>query len=160
MAEIPISATGVLYDLYNRTTQRVVFIGEASIAGLGVGGGPMPGGPGLGFWGGSPVPHPGHDLPGQPPGIWGGAPIGPNPPGVWPGPGQPPGIWGGAPIGPNPPHPDHGLPEPPTEPPVDPEVPPGDLVVKAPPQGQPGWGYVSTWGWGYFPGGTAAGPKR
>src|SRR5262245_41109684 len=42
MAAIPMTLNGVLYDLYGRTTQRVVLIGEASYTGLGVGGGPMP----------------------------------------------------------------------------------------------------------------------
>ena len=80
MAAVEVTISGVLFDKVNRTTQNVVLIGEASLTGLGVGGGPMPPGPG------------------QPPGIWG-------PPGPWPTPpiqlppgwasGNPPGIWGG-----------------------------------------------------------------
>jgi len=91
---------------------------------LGIGGGPMPGGPGPshpiapggrppGIWGGPPLypdqglpgsqPHPSHPIApgGRPPGIWGGPPLYPDQ-GL---PGQPPGIWGGAP-----PYPDQGLP--------------------------------------------------
>jgi len=41
MAAIPMTFNGVLYDLYGRTTQRVVFIGEASYTELGIGGGPI-----------------------------------------------------------------------------------------------------------------------
>lgn len=79
MASVPVTLDGVVYDLLNRTTQRVVFIGQASLTGLGVGGGPVipdappPGGPP-----GQPI-HP----------IWG--PPGFSPPGA----GMPPGIWGG-----------------------------------------------------------------
>lgn len=50
---------------------RVVIVGEIYNAGLEVGGGPMPGGPGgapPGYWGGS-NPHPDQGLPGQQPGI-------------------------------------------------------------------------------------------
>jgi hypothetical protein len=54
-------------------TEQVVIHGLASIEGLGVGGGPMPGGPPLGFWGGrppeyvdiggpGPQPHPEHPI--------------------------------------------------------------------------------------------------
>lgn len=59
MAAIQVTIDGLLYDKLNRTVQNVVLIGEASLTGLGVGGGPMPPGPG---------------VPGQPPTIW------PNPP--------------------------------------------------------------------------------
>ena len=77
MAEVPVTMNGMLYDLFNRTTQRVVFIGDASLTGLGVGGGPMPPGPGQPPSGGPP------GLPVHP--IWG-------PPGIElpPGPGYPP----------------------------------------------------------------------
>jgi len=100
------------------TFQGVLFFSD-----LGIGGGPMPGGPypdqGLpgkppGFWGGVAPPHPDQGLPGsqphpshpiapggRPPGIWGGPPMYPDQ-GL---PGKPPGIWGGAP-----PYPDQGLP--------------------------------------------------
>jgi hypothetical protein len=46
MAAVEVTITGMLYDKLNRTTQNVVLIGEASLTGLGVGGGPLPGGPG------------------------------------------------------------------------------------------------------------------
>jgi len=41
MAEVPIQISGMLYDLLNKTTQRVVLMGNASIIGLSVGGGPI-----------------------------------------------------------------------------------------------------------------------
>lgn len=41
MSAIEITITGVLYDKINRTSQPVVLIGEASLTGLGVGGGPI-----------------------------------------------------------------------------------------------------------------------
>lgn len=77
MAAVEVTISGVLYDKLNRTQQQVVLIGEGSLTGLGVGGGPMP--PGQG----------------SPPGIWG-------PPGPWPTPpihlppgsGGPDHIWG------------------------------------------------------------------
>lgn len=105
MAEVPVTLNGVLFDLWNKTSQRVVLIGDASLTGLGIGGGPMPPGPGQ-----PPVGGP----PGQPihP-IWG--PPGFNPPG----PGMPPGIWGGAP----PLYPDIGFPIP--QPPPGGGRPPG-----------------------------------
>jgi hypothetical protein len=92
------------------TFQGVLFFSD-----LGIGGGPMPGGPypdqGLpgkppGFWGGVAPPHPDQGLPGQPgqpPGIWPspGRPSHPIAPG-----GRPPGFWGGV----APPRPDQGLP--------------------------------------------------
>jgi len=154
MASIPATFVGQAYlsgvGVNPQAAVNITLVGELFYSGVGVGGGPMPGGPGLGFWGGVSPPMPGHDLP--PAGV-----------GIWPSPGRPDqglppsgvGVW------PSPGHPDNTLPvpQPPTEPPIDPEEPPGDLVVKAPPQGQPGWGYVSTWGWGYFPGTTGAGPK-
>jgi len=69
------------------TFQGVLFFSD-----LGIGGGPMPGGP-----------RPDQGLPGQPPGIWPspGHPSHPIAPG-----GPPPGIW------PSPGHPDQGLPGP------------------------------------------------
>lgn len=85
MAAVEVTISGLLFDKLSRTTQNVVLIGEATLTGLGVGGGPMP--PGGGGGGGSP------------PGIWGGGnqPF-PTPPINLPpggGGGQPPGIWGG-----------------------------------------------------------------
>lgn len=67
MAAVEVTISGVLYDKVNRTTQPVVLIGEATLTGLGVGGGPiMP--PGEGgkpphIWGGPIDPYPGHPLP-------------------------------------------------------------------------------------------------
>src|SRR4029077_8079553 len=95
MAAIEVTISGVLYDKLSRTTRPCVLIGEASITGLEVGGGPMPGGPG----GGEP-----------PLGIWGP-------------PTMPPGYWGGG-MGPGvkpQPHPEHPIVLPPDLPP---EIPP------------------------------------
>lgn len=84
MASVEITISGVLYDKLNRTTQQVVLIGEASLTGLGVGGGPIipPGQPvspgvpthpimlpGMPGWG---DPHPAHPIvlpPELPPGV-------------------------------------------------------------------------------------------
>jgi hypothetical protein len=137
MADVPVTLNGVLYDLYGRTTQRVVFIGDASYTGLGVGGGPMPGGPPLGIWGGrpppyvdiggpGPQPHPEHPIV-LPPVDPGGPPVQ-----IWPSPG----------------HPAHPIVLPP---------PPPEGNKPPPPDG--GWGYSSEYGWGYFPMGQSAGPK-
>lgn len=103
MAAVEITISGVLYDKYNRTQQNVVLIGEATLTGLQVGGGPMPPGGGSppGIWGGGNVPMPTPPIANVP-----GAP-GYNPPG------KPPGIWGG----PIDPYPGHPLPEPPGKPP-------------------------------------------
>jgi hypothetical protein len=57
MAAIPVEISGVLFDKKNKTAQNVTLVGMASIAGLSVGGGPMPGG--------EPAPIPPLDL-----GIW------------------------------------------------------------------------------------------
>ena len=77
MAAVEVTISGVLYDKLNRTVQNVVLIGEASLTGLGVGGGPIipPGGGG-----------------GSPPGIWGPNDPRPNPPIAFP-----PGWVGGIP---------------------------------------------------------------
>ena len=95
MSAVEVTITGLLYDRANRTTQNVVLIGEATLTGLGVGGGPI-------------VPEP------QPPGIWPspGHPAHPIAPG-----GKPPGFWGGA--GEGFPTPPIVIPKPPTEPPPD-----------------------------------------
>ena len=136
MAEVPVTMNGVLYDLYNRTTQRVVFIGDASLTGLGVGGGPI-------------VP------PGQPPGGGGQPPGYPTFPIAgypdFPYPSQPiyrPGYPGGSPP------PSLRPPEQPPEGPTD------DNGFVKPPPGDGGWSYHETYGWGYYPGTTAAGPKN
>ena len=94
MAEVPIQISGVLYDKIARTQQSVVLMGNASIIGLSVGGGPIippdttppPGSPGVPthpIWG-----PPGMELPpgpGFPPTVGGGPIYPPNvPPGVQP----------------------------------------------------------------------------
>ena len=61
MSAVEVTISGVLYDKMNRTTQNVVLIGEATLTGLGVGGGPV-------------IPRP------QPPGIWGPTDPRPTPP--------------------------------------------------------------------------------
>jgi hypothetical protein len=76
MAAVEVTISGVLYDKLNRTTQQVVLIGDASLTGLGVGGGPMPGGPPP--WVSHPIPPvvwpnpPGGGAPVPPLGTWGG----------------------------------------------------------------------------------------
>jgi hypothetical protein len=85
----------------------VIFQGTLVFSDVGIGGGPMPGGPSVS----PPIYYP----PAQPPQIWPSPgvpthPIAPGgqPPQIWPSPGvpthpiapggPPPGIWGGAPI--------------------------------------------------------------
>lgn len=131
MAAVEVTISGVLFDKLARTSRPVVLIGEATLTGLGVGGGPMPPGEGGG----------------QPPGIWGPGDPFPTPPianvpGV-PGyrpPGSPPGIW----PGPGPlPHPEHPIVLPPEQVPPDqqpPETPPpGSVTPVPPPAGSAGW---------------------
>lgn len=157
MAEVPVTMNGVLFDLYGRTTQRVVFIGDASLTGLGVGGGPMPGGPPLGFWGGVAPPLPTHPIApgGPPPGIWPspGVPTHPIAPG-----GPPPGIWGGG----NEPFPTPPIPIYPGGSPNPPEPPTGtpdeDGFIKPPPA-EGGWAYHEDYAWMYAPSPGSAGPK-
>jgi hypothetical protein len=93
----------------------VTIIGTMTYSDVGVGGGPMPGGPfpshpwvppspgvpthpwvppGLGFWGGVAPPYPDQGLPGAPPSIWPSPghpahPIAGPPPQIWPSPGHP-----------------------------------------------------------------------
>jgi len=143
MAAVEVTITGMLYDKTARTSQSVVLVGEASLTGLELGGGPMPGGPGrppLGIWGGGGVPMPTppiHLGPGgepQPPGIWGG---------------------GGVPM----PTPPIYIPSPPDPPEVPPGTPPNTVIKEAP---EGGWGYFTNSQGAvysaYNPG--AAGPKR
>jgi hypothetical protein len=106
MAAVEITITGMLYDTLARTTQRVVLIGEATLTGVGVGGGPIvppPGGgggeqPPLGIWGPGD-PRPTLPIAGWDPGTgtWPKPPITPVPPDVTiPPPGSPPQIIPGA----------------------------------------------------------------
>lgn len=105
MSAIEVTISGVLYDKLSRTTRPCVLIGEASLTGLGVGGGPIiPGGGGEG-----------------PPHIWGP-------------PDMPPGFWGGG-MGPGvkpQPHPEHPIVLPPETPPDFQPPPPGSPPVLIP----------------------------
>lgn len=128
MAAVEVTISGVLYDKLNRTQQQVVLIGEGSLTGLGVGGGPMPPGQGGGglpdhIWGGGNVPMPTPPIANVP-----GAP------GY-----RPPGIWGGGNV-PMPTPPIYLPPEqvpPEMKPPETP--PPGSTAPVPPPAGQAGW---------------------
>jgi len=131
----------------------------------------------LGFWGGSPVPHPGHDLPpvlgiwpspghpahpiapgGAPPGFWGGSPLpwpshpiapGGPPPGIWPSPGHP--AHPIAPGGPPPgiwPSPGH-----PAHPIVLPPIPPDEITEDW------GWAWSPFYGWVVVPPGSGGKPQ-
>jgi hypothetical protein len=134
-----------------RTKQRgdkmaavpVTFQGILFFSDVGVGGGPMPGGPHPshpiapggsppGYWGGVAPPYPDQGLPGQPPGIWPspGHPSHPIAPG-----GQPPGIW------PSPGHPSHPI-APGGGPSQGPGFPTAPIVL---PPYEPGGPPVSIW---------------
>lgn len=113
MAAIDITISGVLYDKLSRTTRPVVLIGEASLTGLGIGGGPI-----------------------LPPEGGGGPPVSP---GVPTHPIMLPGMpgWGD----PRPEHPIY-WPPPPTDPPTipsDPKPPPAEGGWGWSPEY--GWGY-------------------
>lgn len=130
MAAVEITIQGMLYDKVSRTyLQNVTIVGNASLTGLGVGGGPIvppEGGgsePPLGIWGPTD-PRPTHPITGLP-GY--GPPIG-----------QPPGIWGPNDPRPTPPiylPPEHVPPE--MKPPETP--PPGSTAPVPPPSGSSGW---------------------
>ena len=128
MAAVEVTISGVLYDKQSRTTRPVVIIGEASLTGLGVGGGPIQppdqgeGPPGI--WGPTD-PRPSHPIAGIP-----GFP-GYNPPGIW---------------GPNDPRP-----TPPIHIPPMPPDPPDNVEEPKPPPEDGGWGWHPEYGWGYFP---------
>lgn len=88
MAAIPVTIDGMLYDLYARTSQRVILFGDASVTGIGIGGGPIiPPGQPPGIWGGGNVPMPSPPIANVP-----GAP-GYQPPERPPEPVQPPVEW-------------------------------------------------------------------
>lgn len=76
MASVAITISGVLFDKYARTGRPVTLVGEASLTGFGVGGGPIMPGP------------PDEKPPGFPPGIWPG-PGDPDYPGGLPHPAHP-----------------------------------------------------------------------
>lgn len=138
MAAVEITISGVLYDKVNRTSQNVVLIGEATLTGLGVGGGPMPPGGGTGIWGPTdPRPTPPIYLP---PGYPGSPPSGAHPehpiywpPGTQPHPEHPialppPTVW---PPGPGIDVPSHPIViPPPVDPDKPPEIPPGLITWK------------------------------
>jgi hypothetical protein len=113
---------------------QTTFVGVAVITGLGLGGGPMPGGPGqppLSIWGPTD-PRPGNPISGIP-GLPGG-------------PGQQPGIWG--PNDPRPGNPISGIPGLPGAPGQQPPPPGGG-------GGSPGswrWVYSPFYGWVLDPG--------
>lgn len=77
MAAVNITISGVICDKYGRTITPCTIVGDATITGLGVGGGPMPpgeggGSPPLGIWGGANEPFPTPpiaNVPGLPPTI-------------------------------------------------------------------------------------------
>jgi hypothetical protein len=113
MAAVEVTITGVLYDKYARTSRPVVLIGDATLIGVGVGGGPIEGGPG------------------SPPGIWGPTDPRPTHPIVLPPDQVPPGMQP-----PSPPPPGTTSPVPPPEGsggwPVSGQVPPPYVVMTYP----------------------------
>lgn len=169
MAAVPITITGMeVRD--DGTSGNVTIVGMASLTGLGVGGGPAPGGQPPTIWDPKPpyvdIGGPG-PQPGGPVGIWGPNDPRPTQPIVIPpGPTAPPGSVS-LPIAPG--GPNAGFPDVPGYPPyvsggpivgllpIDPTPPPEG--AKPPPPGG-GWGYSPDYGWGYFPGTGGAGPRR
>jgi hypothetical protein len=164
----------------------VIFQGVLFFSDVGVGGGPMPGGPPLGIWGpGSGFPTNPIAPGGSPPGIWPSPgypshPVAGQPPGIWPSPGYPahPVAPGGGPSqgGPFPTNPivlppyveggppvtiwpNPGKPAHPIVIPPPPPPPPDSEAIKPPPE-TGGWAYAPEYGWGYFPGEGSGGPKR
>ena len=137
MAAVEVTLSGVWYDKVNRTMSPGVFIGEASLTGLGVGGGPIippPRPPDSGLVPGWPEipPYPGQLPPGTvPPHIWGPTDPRPTPP-IYIPPMVPPSLQP-----PEPPAP--GSPTTPVPPPagsagwpVQPITPPAYIVVQYP----------------------------
>ena len=130
MASVALQIRGTLYDLQAKTSRQVVLMGEASLLGLEIGGGPIlppdgGGGNGDHIWGGGNVPMPSPPIANVP-----GAP-GYRPPGDH--------IWGGG----NEPFPTPPIFIPPNVPPTltPPHQPqPGDPVTPVPPpEGSGGW---------------------
>lgn len=136
MASTPVTLVGVVYtDKTGNPPTPITIVAEMYATNLGVGGGPMPGGPPLGIWGGGGVGnYPDAGLPGPQPG---------GPVGIWGGPYWPPVASQGPGFPTNP----IVIPRPPVEFPT----PPAE-GNKPPPEGG-GWGYSADYGWGYFPGG-------
>lgn len=126
MAAVEVTITGVLYDKLARTSRPVVLIGDATLTGLGVGGGPVY--PPEGGGGGGGGEHPEHPIY-YPPTIW----PDPRPPGG--GGGSPPSIWPGRPTHPIVLPPDQVPPD--QQPPQTP--PPGTVTPVPPPAGSSGW---------------------
>lgn len=69
MAAVEVTIRGTLYDKTQRTAQQVVLIGDASITGLSIGGGPVAPEEPPGTWGGAdePLPTPPINLPPEQP---------------------------------------------------------------------------------------------
>jgi hypothetical protein len=112
MASIPVTLDGIMYDLLNRTTQRVLILADASLQGVSIGGGPIQPPPGGGQQPGYP-PHPAFPIYG--PGI----PTQPVDPGFGVGgPGKPPGGGVIEPPKPGDATPPPGSPPKPTAPPT------------------------------------------
>jgi hypothetical protein len=160
MAGIPVTLVGVAYTDKSMNATPVTIVCDLSYQGLGIGGGPMPGGrPPLGIWG-PDDPRPGTGLPGNQPGIDNTLPG--NQP--YPGqglPGNQPGIDNTLPgQQPRPGWPPIAMPPifyPPTEPPVG--EPGDDGFVKPPPEGG-GWAYHEDFGWLFSPSGSAGGKPQ
>lgn len=147
MAVVPICFNGVMYPKGKAAGDKPVpafFMGNAWIAGLSVGGGPVyppdqpsppliiwgPGDPRPGWWVPGAPGDPNYKPEPLPPEIWGPDDPRPTVPIA-----EPPWGWGGTP---------------PNEPPTEGKPPPPDG----------GWGYHPAYGWGYFPGPGEAQPKK
>lgn len=113
MASVPVTLVGVAYgDKTGNAPTPVTIVAEMYTTGLSVGGGPMPGGPPLGIWGGAPPyvdiggpapqPRPEHPIvlppiePGGPP-VYPSHPIAYPPPPEGAKPPPPGGGWGYSP---------------------------------------------------------------
>lgn len=143
MAAVAIEVSGVLYDKLARTSRPVLLRGMASIIGLEIDGGPMPGGPGLP---GGPV-DPGYGYPEHPVDPGYGVPERPRGDHIW---------------GPNDPRPQPPIANVPGVPPsIDPppDTTPDDNGFLKPPPPQGGWAFHETYKWGYYPAPGESGPK-